>query len=661
MSDSDTVPGLQDSDFKRDGRLLSINSRLGADRLLLTSLTGEEGISRLFRFDLELLSRDTAITPEQLVGTPVACRISWTDREPRYLHGYVSRFGAGALDPRGFRSYRAEIVPWLWFLSRTTDCRIFQHKSIPDIVKDVFSAFGFTDFAFKLQKEPYPQLEFCVQYRETALNFVSRLLETAGISYFVHHDATRHTLVLSDANVFFTTLQANRFALSDGEIARDMSELVTAWEHDWEFTTGRWTQKDYDFESPSHDLTAAEKTIMTYPRAGNFERFDYPGGYTDLQRGKELTRTLIEAEEARHHLVRGASQATALEPGRKFLLASHPIPSEQGKEYAVLTVRHEARDTSYFSGMAPASHYANTFEVIDAKVPYRPARLTPKPFVQGPQTAVVVGPAAETIHTDKYGRVKLHFHWDRQGKHDDSSSCWVRVSQAWAGSGWGGVTIPHVGHEVVVSFLEGDPDRPLVTGRVYNGENRKAVNLPGDKTQSAMRDHTGNEIVMEGKQGSQDIRIHAVKDMNTTVDNDSNMVVHGKFTHNVTTLTARYHVMGALTEIYDNTQSTTVKSDITVVSTGGAVAVSSESRHVYVNAATSIQLHVGQSMIWMDKGGQIRIQGVDVTVLGTSSVTIKGGIVHSEADSEHQTKGAIVLSEGKATNTVRGGMVMLNP
>jgi type VI secretion system secreted protein VgrG len=314
---------------------------------------------------------------------------------------------------------------------------------------------------------------------------------------------------------------------------------------------------------------------------------------------------------------------------------------------------------------------------------FRPARLSPRPFVQGPQTAVVVGPAGEEIYTDKHGQVKLQFHWDRYGKSDENSSCWIRVSQPWAGKGWGGVSIPRIGQEVVVDYIEGDPDQPLVTGRVYNGDNMAPFGLPEAAVVSGLKSNTHkgkgyNELSMNDTAGKEAITIHGQYDMNTTVQHDQTNTVNnkftetiksdaaititeGKYTHDVKASTADYHVQGALTEKYDTTQATTVQGDITIKSTAGAITISADAQHIYIHAATNIQLHTGASSLWMASDGNIKLEGVNVTVKGSASVTVKGGIVHSEADSEHQTKGAIVLSEGSATNTVKGGMVMLNP
>jgi type VI secretion system secreted protein VgrG len=645
--------------WTQDGRLIAIETPLGKDKLLLTSLAGEETISGLFAYELEMLSEDHAIQAEGLIGRNVKVVITSEDGRTRPIHGMIAQFRAGPLIGRGLRQYRAQVVPWLWYLGHSSDCRIFQNLSVPDILEQVFKTFGFADYQLSVTRGDYPKLEFCVQYRETALNFVSRLMEEVGIFYFFLHEQERHLLVIADRNVSFNTLPDPQLIYAPGNAE---SGPVTRWEHIFTFRPGRWSQKDFNFETPSTDLTTTEKTVLKLRNAQAFERFDYPGLYTEKSLGTKLTRTLMEAEEAAYHAVLGASDYPFLDIGGKFTLASHPCEADS-TAYVVRRVRHEATNTSYLTQNGEPSRYQNTFEAVPHDVQFRPLRMTERPFVHGPQTAIVVGPPGEKIFTDKHGRVRVQFHWDRYGKYDDKSSCWIRVSNSWAGRNWGAMNLPHVGHEVVVSFLEGDPDRPLVTGRVYNGENTTAMGMPDNKTQSAMRDHSGNEIVMEGKSGSEDIRVNATKDTNVVVTHDYNETVktgnrtiaiqsgthtetiNGNTSITVTTGTYTHHVAASTAERRSEQASSLV----------------STAAHVLIQAATNIQLHVGQSMICMDSGGQIRIQGVNVSIEGSSAVTIKGGIVHSEADAEHQTRGAIVLSEGSATNTVKGGMVMLNP
>jgi type VI secretion system secreted protein VgrG len=659
---SSTRPASSSSaaaNWTQDDRLIAIETPLGKDRLLLTSLAGEESISRLFAYEVEMLSTDHAISAESLIRRNVKMTIAPSEGNARAIHGMIAQWRAGPLIGRELRLYSAQIVPWLWFLGHTSDCRIFQNLSVPEIIEQIFKAYGFNDYQMSVSRGDYPKLEFCVQYRESALNFVSRLMEEVGIFYFFRHDDDRHVLVMADSNVNFRDLPDPKLIYAPPNV---QSGHVTQWEHSYDFRPGRWAQRDYNFETPSGDLTTSEKTVLKLSNVEAFERFDYPGRYTDKGLGGKLTRTLMEAEEAAHHTVRGTSSYRYLCVGGKFSLQRHPC-NEDDKQYVIRRVRHEATDRSHLSNDAQPSRYENTFEAMPYDVTFRPLRVTEKPFVHGPQTAIVVGPPGEKIFTDKHGRVRVQFHWDRYGKRDDKSSCWIRVSHARAGSGWGDVTLPHVGHEVVVSFLEGDPDRPLVTGRVYNGENAKAMGMPDNKTQTGMKDHSGNEIMMEGKGGVEDIRVNATKDTNVTISHDYNETVKtGNRTIAVQSGTHTETIKGntKITVTTGSYSHTVAANKADRVSQGSSTLISN-TQHVFIQAATNIQLHVGASMIWMDSEGQISLQGKNIIIKGSESVSIAGGAIRSIADQEHETKGAITVSEGVTTNTVKGGMVMLNP
>ncbi len=676
--------------WTQDGRLIAIETPLGQDKLLLTSLAGEEAISALFAYEVDMLSTDHAISAESLIKRNVKMTISPSDGTPRVIHGMVAQLRMGPLVSRDLRAYSAQIVPWPWFLGHTSDCRIFQNLNVPDIIEQVFKTYGFSDYQMSVARGDYPKLDFCVQYRESALNFVSRLMEDVGIFYFFRHDDDRHVLVMADRNVSFRDLPDAKLTYAPSNL---QSGQVTRWEHAYDFRPGRWAQKDFNFETPSGDLQTTEKTMLHLSNADVFERFDYPGRYVDKGLGTKLTRTLMEAEEAAHHVVRGASTYRHLCVGGKFSLLRHPC-DEDGKHYVIRRVRHEATDDSHLARDATPSRYDNTFEAMPFDVPFRPLRVAEKPFVHGPQTAIVVGPPGEKIFTDKFGRVRVQFHWDRYGKRDDKSSCWIRVSHARAGSGWGDVTLPHVGHEVVVSFLEGDPDRPLVTGRVYNGENAKAMGMPDNKTQTGMRDHSGNEFVMEGKGGVEDIRVHATKDTNVTVTHDYNETVKtgnrtiaiqsgthtetikgdttirvtaGKLVHRVEANTAQYFVSGTVTENYNDHQFTNVNSD---------VSIKSLYSKIFLEAAMAIQLTAGASQITLDKNGTISIIGTNIKIVGNDSVNISGTQISISAGNDAKigvgnqnttydkqkvsTSGAGITSSAVGEHDITGAVVKIN-
>lgn len=486
----------------QESRLLAVSTPLGEDVLLLTGFSGREELSRPFTYELEFLSEEEAIAPKDIVGKAITWSVNHQDKEPRHFHGIVRRFVAGALHLHGLRTYRAEVVPWLWFLTRTTNCRIFQNKTSPQIIEILFKEYGFKDYEPAL-KRSYPPWEYCVQYRESAFAFISRLMEHEGIFYYFRHEEDKHTLVLADHKGAYKDCVENQVEYSAGSLAPNH---IDTWEHQCEFRTGRWAHTDYNFETPSTNLLTSTNTLMKLPGVGKFEVFDYPGDYRVKGEGEADVKVRMEEEEAGHDVVVGAGNCCTFTPGGKFTLQSHDTASEAGKSYVLTSVEHMATDASYGQN-GEVSTYRNRFTCIPDTVTFRPARVTPQPVVHGPQTAVVVGPTSEKIFCDKYGRIKVQFHWDRLGKMNEESSCWVRVSQNWGGANWGGMFIPHVGQEVIVEFEEGDPDRPLVTGRVYNAEIMPPLELPANKTKSAIRDHGGNEIIMEGHGGVQQIRL----------------------------------------------------------------------------------------------------------------------------------------------------------
>lgn len=671
--------------FTQKNRRIAVeNNPLGKDALLLTAFNGEEELSEPFNFQLEMLSMKSDIASRDIVGKKITFRISQGEDKIRYFNGYVNRFVASSVTAQGMRLYRAEVVPWLWFLTRTADCRIFQNQTVPQIIEQVFADHKeIKDYEITEVKGAHPKREYCVQYRETDFNFISRLMEEEGIFYWFRHEEDRHTLIMADHKGAYKDLPDKEAEYASGTSETLAQAQLHSWEHRHEFRPGKWVQTDYNFKTPSTKLHTSTQTIVDLPDMKKYEVFDYPGRYGVREDGDQLTKLRMEETEACCDQVNASGTYCSFMPGGKFTLKRHECTSEEGKSYLVTSVQHSAEDQTYFSGGSSSQRYSNVLTCIPADVVFRPTCKTQKPFVHGPQTAVVVGPSGEEIHTDEFGRVKVQFHWDRYGKMDENSSCFIRVSHPWAGKGWGSVSIPRIGQEVIVDFIEGDPDQPIITGRVYNAETMPPYGLPAGGVVSGIKSNTHkgkgyNEMSMDDTAGKEKITIHGQYDMNTTVEHDQTNTVKNDFTetikknakieitegtynHDVKTGTATYHVKGALTENYDATQSTTVKQDITIVSTGGPIAISSDARHVYINAGTNIQLHVGASMIWMDSGGQINIQGVNVAINGSSSVTVKGQIVHSEATAQHYTKGGIVLSEGEAKNTVKGGVVLLNP
>jgi type VI secretion system secreted protein VgrG len=526
----------------QEGRLISIETPLGADKLLLAGFTGQESISRLFSFHLDLLEEpepgDPPIDFKQIIGQPVTISVIQFDDSPRYFNGIVSQFAMTGLEGT-FTRYEMTVVPKLWILTRYADCRIFHNKDVKEVLEAVFSSRGFSEYEISLSAT-YPKMEYCVQYRETDFNFVSRLMEKFGIFYYFAHSDGSHTMKIIDSGTSIAACpkQASAgFNLVTGGL--DEADVVNEWSQEWDWKSGKVTHTDYNFKTPSANLLATESTIYGIGGNTGFEFFDYPGEYIVRADGTSLAKARMEEEEAGHLVGHGSSVCRAFTTGYKFDLAGHPQDA-YNSSYILTEIQHFGSSAGgYGVGAGDTDTYSNHFTCIPADVNFRPARLTPKPFVQGLQTAVVVGKSSdqdsadddnaggdgEEIWVDKYGRVMVKFFWDRAS----ACSCWVRVSQDWAGQGWGMINIPRVGQEVLVSFLEGDPDRPIITGRVYNDTQKVPYALPDHGTISTFKTHSStgggddnyNELRFEDKKGGEQIFMRGEKDLDVRIKNDA--------------------------------------------------------------------------------------------------------------------------------------------
>ena len=511
--------------IKQAERQLHLQTPLGENELVLTAFRGQEGISQLFTYQLEMISDNTSITASEIVGKEVTFSVRLADDSFRHFHGYVNRFSAGD-EHNERRNYRAEVVPWLWFLTRTTDCRIFQKQSVPQILEKVFQDLGFSDFELKISGSR-PARDYCVQYRESDFNFVSRLMEEEGVFYYFKHEAGKHSMVIANRATGYYDLPEKEVDYPDDVGSGAIDDHLTSWEHRYEFRTGKWAQTDYNFESPSDNLMTNTNTVVNLPSNLKFEFYDFPGLYTEKGDGQKLTDVRMEEAETGYDQVEGTSICRTFSPGGKFKVVQHRCKAEAGRKYVITGIEHEAVESmSYETGADAAFDYRNRFTAIPDSICFRPARVTRRPFVQGLQTATIVGPAGEEIYTDKYGRVKAQFHWDREGRKDENSSCWMRVSQAHAGKGFGAIDIPRLGEEVIVNFIEGDPDRPLITGRVYHAENMPPYGLPGSKNISGLKSNSTkggggyNEYIMDDTKGNELIREHGQFDKDSTIEHD---------------------------------------------------------------------------------------------------------------------------------------------
>jgi len=492
---------------KQKQRQISVSTPLQQDLLVFYRMNGSEELGRLFKYELDLLSSDANINLDDVLGKPLTVELAMANNKKRYFNGYASNFRyMGILETH--HVYKATLRPWLWFLTRSADCRIFQNKTVPDIIKEIFRDFGYSEFEDNLS-DTYKQWEYCVQYRETAFNFVSRLMEQEGIYYYFKHTQNTHTLVLADSISAHSSIsgyeQIPYYPPQQQE--RREGEYVDDWFVSKGIEPQSYTLSDFDFTKPRSSMEVREFVEDGYP---DFEIFDYPGEYTDLEAGRAAARARAEQLETHYERTNAKGNVRALSAGSLFELTNYPRGA-QNKEYLLLSARYYLHSDLYRSTKNAASlpDYRIVFSAMDSAHSFRPAPITPQPTVKGPQTAIVVGPEGEKVWVDQYGRIKVQFHWDRYGQQDENSSCWIRVSQAWAGKNWGGMHIPHIGEEVIVEFLEGDPDRPIVTGRVYNADNMPALDQPKNKLKSIIRDDFGNEMVFDATPGDEHIRLYS--------------------------------------------------------------------------------------------------------------------------------------------------------
>ncbi|MDI5983680.1 type VI secretion system tip protein TssI/VgrG [Halomonas sp. M4R5S39] len=492
--------------------------------------SGAEELGRLFDFTVELLATSEDIAFPDVLGGKLTLSLELEEGE-RYFDGCVVAFSQVGRLGR-YALYHARLRPWLWYLGLTRDCRIFQNQSAPEIIQTLFAEHGQSDFEDTLSQDYEPR-EYCVQYRESDFDFLSRLMEEEGIYYFFRHSDGQHVLVLADAPVCHERIPG----CDEANFLPPESERGRARDHVWDWwleqqiQTELFALRDFDFENPRNPPEAKESRPRDH-QAGSYEAYDYPGGFIQASpHGRRLAAARSDESQTQFESVRAVGNLRAIMCGGLFALKGH-AREDQNREYLVTGSSVDARAADYEAGAGgEEASFRCSFTAIDSSVCFRPARVTPRPVVQGLQTAIVVGQAGEEIWTDQYGRVKCQFHWDRQGAKDENSSCWVRVSQAWAGSGWGAMFVPRIGQEVIVAFLEGDPDRPIIVGRVYNADCMPPFDLPGDamvggvKTNSTPGGGGYNEISMNDTAGEELLHVHAQKDQDTVVENDEQHAV----------------------------------------------------------------------------------------------------------------------------------------
>jgi type VI secretion system secreted protein VgrG len=501
------------------------------DEFVFRHMQGREALSELFDYKVELLCENDGIKLEDILGTPIVLTMQLQDGGERHFHGHVVQFVYAGTDG-SYACYHARVRPWLWFLEMTTDCRIFQNLSVPDIVEQIFSKYPVASYSLLLN-EQYQAREYCVQYNESDLAFVHRLLEDEGIFYFFEHNSGEHKLIVADNDQAYTQRAGYKdvpFYPREDQARRERDHLY-AWRSALDVRPGRFIQTSFDFEKPRAELETRRLAPLPHAQSDG-EIYCYPACYVAVDDGNRLAQIRLEESQAAHKRMSGAGTVAGLGSGQTFSLTGYPR-KDQNAKYLVLSVEHEIWADAYRTGSSGGEEepYLCTIEVQPSAVPFRPPLVTPKPVMAGPETATVTGPAGEEIWTDKYGRVKVQFPWDRLGKNDENSSCWVRVSQAWAGAGFGAIQIPRIGQEVLVEFLQGDVDRPIITGRVYDGTNMPPYELPGSATQSGIKSDSSkggggsNELRFEDKKGQEQVYLHAQKNEDIVVENDKTETV----------------------------------------------------------------------------------------------------------------------------------------
>jgi type VI secretion system secreted protein VgrG len=618
-------------------REVSVKAALADDVLLFKRLQCSEALGRMYTFQVELASTRSDIGIADVLGTSMTVVLDLPAGGERYFNGIVTRFAyRGWRD--GMASYEAVLRPALWLLTRSTNCRIFQDKSALDIVKAVCGDAAYGGLvaldAGQLSSTPAAR-PYCVQYRESDFNFVCRLLEEEGIYFYFTHQDGAHTMVLADSYGAHAAVSGYATVeFRDEAAGRDpLAEAVTRFAPAGEIQPSVVALNDFDFEKASASTTGAllvKATIAAAFGQPSYEHYDYPGRYQAAAAGNAQARARMEALHGQCEQVEGAGDARGLSTGALFTLSDHPR-DDQNREFLITAAETEIVGTDYSSGRmgsvggtGGSTEFRCAFKAVGKEHSYRAPASARKPTVQGPQTAMVVGKAGEEIWTDKYGRIKLQFHWEREGKSDETSSCWVRVQQGWAGKGWGMMFVPRIGMEVVVSFLEGDPDQPLVTGCVYNGDSMPPYPLPDEQTKATIKSNSSkggggfNELRFEDKKGSEEIFVQAEKDCKRLVKNDDTLDV-------------------------GNNQTVTIKGDQKVT----------VSKTIVVEATTSIELKVGSSSIKIEPA-KITLKSTQIAVEAEATAEVKAGATMTVK------AGAPLSIKSDAIVTVEGALVKIN-
>ena len=595
-------------------RLFKFNNLASPDQqLLLESFKGREALSQAYSFELLLICEDSGVELKSMMGQLVTIEIELADSTPRYIAGYLTRFASTGSDG-GMARYTATLNPWFSMLKNRFDTRIFQGNTVEEVVTQVFALCpAFSRHEFRLTK-PQKRYTYITQYRETDFNFVQRLLEEEGMFYYFEHTAEGHTMIICDDSSMLQPLPEQPQIRFHTASVTETADSITQWSGNRQLQAGKMAVQTFDYRQPNNRLPVGMNSLNKQGDVETFEIYDFPGQYTHgtYDEGETLLRLRMEALEIRGKKFEGASNCRAMKPGYTFELVQH-YDHDQGsaddRQFLLMGVESEGHN-NYLNGHQ-ASYY-NTFSCVRKKIPFRPQLSTPRPTISGPQTAIIVGPPGEEIFTDELGRVKVQFHWDRNGKYNDHSSCWVRVAQSGASGGFGSIQIPRVGDEVVVVFLDGNPDRPLIMGSVYNSKNTPPWSLPANKTQSGFltrsikgKGSNANSFMFEDKSGAERVSLHAERDMETEIEANES------------------HKVGGNREItVKGTHTETIQLKTAINVEEGAYELSVKNGEVKIKAFTSITLEVGASSLTMKSDGTIMLSGNVVDIEGKTIINL---------------------------------------
>lgn len=620
-------------------RIFLIKSPLGKD-LTFRSMKYAESMTRLFTIELELRSRRSDIDPVELLGKAIGVAQNLADDKTRYFNGYCTSFKSLGSVGSSQYAYQMTLRPWLWFLSLQLNSRIFQNLSVPAILKKVFDEEKSAKFEASGLSGTYEPRDYCVQYRESTLNFVQRLMEQEGIYYFFEHKDGMHSLVLCDSQQKHKDIDGDgavRFSPPD-RIVQAGIEHVAHWTQIQSLQTGRFSTDDYDPLNPSAQLLSSQLAARpTKADKSDYEAFDYPGEFNTSAEGKRYAQARVEELQVPREIYSGSGRLHQVAVGRKFKLNNHPVKA-LNQEYCLLQIDLNFCESDEEAGADSENSFEFNFSAMPSAQQYRPQRITPKPLINGIQTAFVVGKEGEEIYTDNFGRVKVKFHWDRTPEANENSSCWIRVATPWASGGYGFSALPRIGDEVVVTFLEGDPDLPLITGSVYNKQRVQPYSMPDSKTQSGLRSRSTkgggqdnfNELKFEDKKGCEVLSMQAEKDLHKLVKNDQ--IEHIKANQHLTVGGSEHHKIGkklhfetgadAMFKI-GGTQSVQASQDL--MSKAGLSFNVEAGNEVHIKAGAMIVLEAGAGITIKVGGSFVSITPAGVAIQGPMVMINSGG------------------------------------